>query len=151
MLSKNFISKKVQISLFALLLASCGDGTPDEVDATNVFKNQFNSILIQTGQVNVDQLKKTNGQSSVVLGVEVYALFYEAAYSFPEGFNLQCSPEKVQELQRKQMKNNTWSIGGPAECQGKEYRSVGEVVETSGKFMFEKTEKGWRGPDGNYY
>ncbi|NCP65455.1 MAG: hypothetical protein GW763_03780 [Paraglaciecola sp.] len=49
------------------------------------------------------------------------------------------------------MKNNTWSIGGPAECQRVEYRSIGERVETNGQFMFEKTEKGWKGPDGNYY
>ncbi|NCP65454.1 MAG: hypothetical protein GW763_03775 [Paraglaciecola sp.] len=58
MLRNYFISKKLQVSLFALILASCGDGTPDELDAMNVFKNQFNSVLIQTGQVRVEELKK---------------------------------------------------------------------------------------------
>lgn len=31
------------------------------------------------------------------------------------------------------------------------YNRPGQIIEVSGKIPFEKTEKGWRGPDGNIY
>lgn len=144
-------SANLLIPLSFTLLFGCTESKPDKNDALKIFEKSFNQQLLSSGVVLIDSIEKTNGQDSNQNGTPTYKLYFTAKYSFPKGFNPQCSPDEKQKLHAKQVQDGTWTIGGPAECANVEYRDVGEIVTYEGFFLFEKTDNGWRGPDKEVY
>lgn len=122
--------------LLALVVISCSGGVPSESDARDVFASRYREKIDQ-GLVQVDSFSKVNAQQGEMFGVKFYKVEYQATISWPKGLNTQCLGNN------QDFKGwNCWMV---------ETRNVGQAENLTGELGFEKTEKGWKGENGNVY
>ena len=112
----------ILLGMFAF--AACSS-LPSESDAEQVFANKWKKKIDQ-GIVRINSFEKTNGQESEVSGVKIYEIEYQA--------ELEYLKDNKPALLKKAIGSNKGNIKNP-----------------SGTIRFEKTEKGWKGQDGNVY
>ena len=164
-----WIAQTFGVVAFALLVASCAGGVPSERDARDVFAGMYRTGCFNvdrdtgwlvtgwryadggvtgsgggsvpgacpteraTGDslVRIESFSKVNAQRRALFGYEAYVIEYRATISWPQGLNrnLACS--------------RPWGCGRT--------RDVGELETLSGTLTFEKTERGWRGENGQLY
>lgn len=114
-------------SLFVAVLGLTGcSSSPSKADGRAVFEDQISSTL-DYGSVSIDDFRKVNGQEAEQRGVKIYILEYEVDIECRES----ADPGKVMGY-----------------CKGKD---PGEVVSTGGSLAFEKTDRVWRGQNGEIY
>jgi hypothetical protein len=122
--------------LLALIVVGCSGGVPSESDARDVFASKYQKNIDQ-GLVKIESFSKVNAQQGEMFGVKFYTVEYQASISWPKGLNTQC------------LGNNDnfkgWS------CWMVDTRNVGQVETSTGELRFEKTEKGWKGKNGDVY
>ena len=108
-----------------LTLCGCGKGGhPSEEDGRKVYEYQLNHNFFALHKSHVLSFHQTNGQNAEVMGVKVYNMDFEA--------KVQPEPEA-----------NDKSTTGDGKTPAPETKK--------GTVMFEQTEKGWKGADGNVY
>jgi len=129
----------VAIVFVFVVYKSAFETYPSEAHARRFFDKQ-NREQINGGVIEVLRFKKINGQSSEINGIRLYTIEYEAEVKYPKGINSNC--------------------GGPgfagwdcwfATLGGGQVKQKGEVEKVRDKITFERTEKGWKGPDGDIY
>ena len=125
--------------LLIVLFKSVWIDYPTESEARIVFERQHRE-QINGGFVEIVSFKKTNGQSSEMNGVKFYTIEYEADIKYPKGINSNCSRTEF----------TGWDCWFAA-IGGGQIRQKGEVEKRRDKITFERTEKGWKGPDGTIY
>ncbi len=116
----------------AFTLTGCSSGVPTESDAEDVFATLFHK-QIESGDLKIDSFDKINGQESEIFGVNEYTIEYKATISFPKGI----APECLNDVNPDGRPKGSWN------CLGKIPRKPGATEERTGKFRFQKTEKGW--------
>jgi len=104
---------------------------PTESAARTVFENQRRE-KINSGFIEILGFKKVDGQRRELHGVTFYTVEYQAEIKYPKG-----SKCTVQEY--------LFGNVGCAEMQ------PGEIGNLRGEITFERTENGWKGPDGKIY
>lgn len=122
-------------------LAACSKSSPNESDARSVYVNLLKQQLGAVPYVLVS-FKKTNGVAREVMGSQTYAVEYQAVVEYPAGVRPECVS-----------RNGSfpgWRCSIAA-SQGLRPKSVGEREVMAGELIFEKTERGWKGQDGNLY
>lgn len=129
----------ILIAVFAMGLSACSEGIPTEGDARQVFENMTNrgEKNLKTGDLELKSFKKMNAKEVDILGTKAHVIEFEAELSYPKGWNVQCLGEAGKQ-----------NIIG---CMMADSHEVGATEVTKGEVIFEKTEKGWRGPDDNIY
>lgn len=128
----------VVFAIAAVLLTACGgSSTPSESDGRAVFENRLKQTL-QNGTVKLVRFNKVNGQMGEETGIKFYKLQYEAEVEYPNGLNINCKDHVAG-------KRFSW------DCYMKEVREKGERQVVKEEMIFEKTEKGWKAPDGHIY
>lgn len=133
---------------FAEALPLGSPGIPSAVHARRVFENKH-ADEIKRGLITIDAFTKTNGQKKNVLGVEAYVIEFAATVTYPKGFMPECiGSNKVGRYNetcfRAQM------MAGPNEAFDL-FKEPGHKKEIKGTLAFERTERGWRGEDGQLY
>jgi hypothetical protein len=116
----------------AFCLFSC---TPSETDAKAVFLHILPNV-IRNSPYNLTSFEKTNGVEQEALGQKIYRLSFKAAIQLPSGANEDCKPQMV---------------FYPCSGSPRQFWPPGSIVNFSDTFTFQKTERGWQGPDGNLY
>jgi hypothetical protein len=110
------------VTVAALILA-CGSSYPSESAGRRILENEGRDPI---RPFNVKKYMKTNGLEK---GGQ-YTLEYEA------------------EIECTKIKNEpSWAVV----IRGQVCREIGEIHKISDKIQFEKTENGWRAPDGKIY
>lgn len=137
-----------------LIFGGCSSA-PSASDAEKVVENQIHKQtqdlikvgLIQQGLIKLVGFEKTNAQKADVMGIKVYTIEYQAEIEFLddcwwggplEGMVFEAIPGEP----------------GPFNAflyMGKKRVRKGQREKVRGEIQFEKTEKGWRGPDGQIY
>jgi hypothetical protein len=117
------IPLKVVSCIAAILLLACSSGLPSESDGKRFLENQGKKTY------KVKTFTKTNGVGTT----NSYSLEYEAQV---ECIEVNVNPPYPTLLQ------NEFDVA----CE-----KVGELKKLTGKIQFNKTEKGWRGEDGEIY
>lgn len=113
--------------LFSAVTVTCsGAGVPSQSDGEKVFKHTNGAI--KRGIWKLHSFSKTNGQQGEVFGVKVYRLDYAAELEYAQD-----EPDAF---------GNTGGSG---------LHKKGDIVKRNGSLRFEKTEKGWKGQDGEIY
>jgi hypothetical protein len=107
---------------------------PSEADARQVFEN-MNREGLNKGLMRIVSFRKTNAQNAELFGIKLHVIHYQVQIDWPKGVNSHCDPNRF----------TGW------DCYGVEIHKVGETQTKNSYVQFEKTEKGWRGPDGNNY
>ena len=106
-------------------------GIPTEADGQRVYENQLRggSDMFATGvtdvPIRVTSFRKTDGQRGNVSGVATYTMYYEVA--------LECRAAAS-------------SYDVLSQC-----RRRGQRLSRTGTLTFHRSERGWRGEDGNVY
>jgi hypothetical protein len=109
------------------------------------------------GLIKLVRFTKTNGQAGEMMGVKVYEMDYEAEIEFlgdcqwgrkNVGFNDRVVTWAKPDDRRQ--RRDFWSKWAEAWEGGKPAKK-GERAVVTGKLFFERTEKGWRGRDGQIY
>ncbi|MBL4734330.1 MAG: hypothetical protein JKY18_03145 [Flavobacteriales bacterium] len=113
------------IILFGMLVFSSCSSLPSEGDAQLVFENRWRK-KIDEGVLRINSFEKVNGQESEVSGVQIYEIEYQAEIEYLK--------DNKPDFLKKAVGTNKGNIKNP-----------------TGKIRFEKTEKGWKGQDGNIY
>ena len=134
---QRIVSFAIVILLFMIVIVKfTSSSVPSEADARIVFQNQLGKAF-KDGIVRIIYFRKVNGQSRELMGVKFYNFEYEAEIEYPNGFNMECKSKKGE--------FTGWS------CFMKEVHDKGEKVKRNSEITFERTEKGWKGPDNNIY
>lgn len=123
-------------ALLVVLFKNTVTNYPTEAVAKKVFENQYRD-QINGGFAEIVSFKRTNGQASEMYGVKLYTIEYEADIKYPKGVNSNCSRTEF----------TGWDCWFAA-IGGGQIRQKGEIEKRRGKLIFERTEKGWKGPDG---
>ena len=112
------------ILLGTLLFPACST-LPSENDAEDVFGNRWKN-KIDRGEVRINSFDKINGQELEILGVKIYKIEFEVEMEYLK--------DNKPEFLKK-------AVG----------TDKGKIKYLKGTIRFEKTERGWKGPDGNLY
>jgi hypothetical protein len=123
----------IPCSAHAFCLFSC---TPSEANARSVFENLVKAQY-KGNPVNILSFEKTNGVGRTVFGQEIYEVSYKALVELPNGANQRCKPPL--------------SLQNMGDCVLITYYPPGQKLTYSESKTFEKTERGWKGQDGNLY
>jgi len=117
-------------------LAGCFSSNPSESDAKEVVFRAYKQY-IDSGDLVVENVKKTDGKEMEVMGVKVYEMAVEVTRKFPKGIN--CIP-KVNDL--KSLNDMMTGLCN----QGLFNKSIasGASDTISKRVVFEKSEKGWQ-------
>lgn len=123
-------------------LSGCSS-RPSDSAGRSVLENAYKNI------VKISSFKKTNAQEGNAFGVSVYEMEYEATVEYISnaceiGFGraIEGGLGGVSPISDKP---------SPLECMAGRIHKKGEKETIKGKLVFEKTEKGWKGPDGQLY
>ncbi len=126
---------------------------PTEANARAVVENLVRAA-VPNAPFQMLQFEKTNGRTVSVPGMEGYELFYHAVVEFPSG------------IAPRQQQQNIWNqllAMGPNQSAMLALSERGfrvtkgdkidqdTVMESNSSVVFQKTEKGWLGPDGRVY
>ena len=126
---------------------------PTVTNARAVLQNLVHAI-VPNASFKILQFQKTNGSSISAAGMEGYQLFYHAVVEFPSG---------IEPGRRKQ---NIWgqllamgpNMSAMTELSERGFRVIkgnkidqDMVMQSDSSIVFQKTEKGWLGPDGRVY
>lgn len=141
--------RRIVAVAFLLLVADRADAfcifncPPSEANARSAFesllKNQFSGSSFR-----IVTFEKTNGVERQVFGQKIYELSYKALVELPNGANHECKSDK----------NFNWGNfhkSSMCAANGRKYWPPGQKLNYSETFLFEKTERGWMGPDGALY
>lgn len=145
---KNIYLFMYSILFMVILLAACSEGIPSESNARSVFENEH-SENIKNGFLKIDAFSKTNGQKmNIDGGVEAYKIEYTANVTYPKGILPECivngfnwPPEIFYKCQNAFETQDSYKV----------FKQPGQKEIIRGELLFEKTEKGWKGEDGNIY
>jgi hypothetical protein len=126
----------------ALCLFSC---VPTEADGKAYFTNNLKRNYKE--QFNITSFEKTNGFERDVFGQKSYTMEFAAIVAFPNGVYTECKDAKLV------------PFGGivPGKCADRDdpnksiYRGSATNMNFKDSLVFQKTEKGWRGDDGQIY
>ncbi len=129
-------------ALLVITLTACSAGVPSESNARSVFENEH-SKEIKEGVLKIDSFEKTNGQKINIFGVEAYKVEYKANVTYPKGILPEC-------LGDNWPTNIYWKCFN-ARISGIVSKHPGQKETINGEIVFEKTEKGWKGEDGEIY
>jgi len=171
-----WVAKTFGAAAFGLLVVSCSGGVPSEGDARDVFAGMYRSgcfnvdrsgMLVSPGGwryadggatgrgggsvpgacpterasgdslVRIESFSKVNAQRRAFFGYEEYVIEYRATISWPQGHNTACTDRQV----------FTWDCW----MHYNSARREGERETLTGTITFEKTERGWRGENGQLY
>jgi hypothetical protein len=126
---------------------------PTEADAKAVVENTLRAA-VPNAPFQILQFEKTNGRSISMPGIEGYELFYHAVVEFPSGIQ----PGRSQQNIWNQIQSMGAGMGAMNALAERGFRvtkgnKVDEdtVMESNSSIPFQKTEKGWLGPDGRVY
>lgn len=114
---------------------------PSEENAKSVFIGVLKSQL-GNQPFNVVKFNKINGAEHEIYGQKIYSLEYRAQVVLPAGLNPECKPIPDRMPNFKCVAAMDWYH---------RYYDPGAIQGFSGSSDFEKTEKGWKGQDGNVY
>lgn len=111
-------------------LAGCFSSNPSESDAKE-FVLGAHKQYIDSGDLVVENVKKTDGTEMEVMGVKVYDMRVEVTAKYPKGYV--CKSIGISVM------NNF--------CSGQSNEPIpsGTSKTKSMRIVFEKSEKGWRG------
>jgi hypothetical protein len=103
---------------------------------------------------NVVTFEKSNGIENDVFGQKIYLLQFKATVVFPSGLNHRCKPRANGELRGLDALQD--SLRFLQECSDQRYYyqryyEAGAKQDFSDSYEFDKTERGWSGPDGKVY
>lgn len=98
----------------------------------------------------IESFKKTNGQDVEMMGRKGYLMDVEAVVVFPQGLNAVCLDKEYGASTYYQKMRNSLDCANLKRGGGL-IVGVGERVTVRRQMAFEKTEQGWRGPDGRLY
>ncbi len=118
-------------------LAGCFSSNPSESDAKEVVFRAYKQY-IDSGDLVVENVKKTDGKEMEMMGVKVYEMEVEVTRKFPKGIN--CVP-KANDL--KSLADMMTGL-----CNQRLFNksiASGTSDTISARVVFEKSEKGWRG------
>lgn len=109
---------------------------PSQSDARDVLMSKYQDE-IENGLVILESFSKVNSQQGEMFGVKFYVVEYEAQIRWPKGLNTECLGDNSQ--------FKGW------DCWMKEARAPGKIEKLQGNLTFEKTERGWKGENGEIY
>ena len=140
--------KTTILTLIAIVpsLVACSPGVPTESDGRQVFENRYGS-LVENGTIIISSFEKIDGAKAELLGREIYELEFAAEIGFPKGLIPECTDKALNEAPD----NTRVSCNNATKLRGLIPKEVGSQEEMTGKLVFQKTEKGWRGADGQVY
>jgi hypothetical protein len=119
------------VAAVASLVLACASSYPSESAARTALENLGNSPTMGGNWFKVKSFTKTNGKGDD----KNYTVEYDA--------ELECGPIPPNTiLPDDQDVPHVWK------CYG---QSGGRIIKVSGMIAFEKTEKGWQGPDKKIY
>ena len=132
------------IILIIILLPFLGcSSKPSESVGRSVLENAYKNI------VKIISLEKTNAQEGNAFGVPVYEMAYEATVEY---ISNACEIGSGRALAGGLGYISLISDNpSPFECITGKIHRRGERETIKGKLIFQKTEKGWQGPDGGLY
>lgn len=111
-------------------LAGCFSSNPSESDAKE-FVLWAHKEHIDSGDLVVESVKKTDGKEMEMMGVKLYEMAVDVTAKYPKGYVCQSVPISAM--------NNFCSF------MSKESIPQGTSITKSMRIIFEKSEKGWRG------
>jgi hypothetical protein len=124
----------------AFCLYSC---TPSESNARAVFENLV-KLQFRGSPYNVVSFEKTNGVEREMFGQKAYELSFKAVIELPNGANLDCKKSPTFDFQNFNAVNQ-------CAASNRRYWPPGQKLNYSESYTFEKTERGWKAPDGALY
>lgn len=134
----------------AWCLFSCD---PTQQHARTVLENWLRSN-VRNAPFKITHFEKTNGSKVSGGGVEGYQLFYRAVVEFPSGIQ----PGRSQKNVWQQLGGMGSGFEAQTSLREKGFRvtkgdKVDEftVMESNSALVFQKTEQGWMGEDGQIY
>jgi hypothetical protein len=130
----------VTTSVNAFCLFSC---MPSDSNARTVFENLLKRQFANS-PFNIVSFEKTNGVEREVFGQKIYELSFKALIELPNGANDDCKPNP----------NFNWGNFHAQNMCGvnnRKYWPPGQKLSYSENYVFQKTERGWQGPDGVLY
>lgn len=128
--------------LFAFLITGCST-TPSPADGQKVLAGKIEQQ--SKGVIKLLSFAKTNAQQAEIMGVKVYTMEYQAEIEFTSNCYWGGPFGGFEVLTGKPGPFNFFMY------QGKSQATAGQRENISGQLHFEKTEKGWRGEDGQIY
>jgi len=135
--------KYIALALPLLLLTACSS-TPSASDAESVLRHKISKQ--SEGLIELVKFTKKNSQDAEVMGVKLHSIEFEAEIRFLEKCYWGSPLEQSFEVQRGEPGPfNMWMY------MGKRKAEKGQRETITGTLRFEKTEKGWRGEDGEIY
>lgn len=123
--------KFTKLFLFVFLILYACSNNPSEIDAKRVLENGAKGLC------KIVSFKKINGQLGEMYGAKVYIIEYEAEIELVKDTtgisleNIHFFEEHIERYAKGIDNNNT--------------------IKLQGVLTFAKTEKGWKGEDGNIY
>lgn len=143
------ISRGILSVAFAVFLLGGCTSSPSEATGRKAFEASIAKSA--AGLAKVVSFQKVNGQESDLMGVKVYSMEYKAEVEFSADcrWGIGNRGNIVATTSNNSMELMSVMIG----VQGGGLKSVkkGQRETVTGALQFEKTEKGWRGPDGGIY
>lgn len=140
------IGRLIFIAVSAFTLAACSS-TPSSSNAESVLRNNLDK---QTqGIAKLVDFKKINAVESEVMGTKIYAVEFEATIEFLEDcYWRQRNP--IMDLPQSGIVVEREG-GMFSQMFGMKKATTGQRETITGTLRFQKTEKGWKGEDGNIY
>ena len=133
------IARHITLILVALFLAGCS-GPPSESAGKQVVEKQIQDA--SKGLMKLVSFRKTNATG----GGSAYQMEYEVEVEFTEDAVVRTGLLSAGPFFAYRGLDISKDITGTLL-----QRRKGEKAKHAGILVFEKTEKGWRGPDGNVY
>jgi hypothetical protein len=132
---------RILASLFAVAVLTGCDGTPSESDGRKLFESSIQSRC--NGLIKLVSFEKTDGVQQELFGMKFYEMKFTAGIEILDDCTWNIWDEgKGVSASRRQPGEGL----GLSRNFGYNLGSKGQLCKVSGKFTFQKTEKGWGPP-----
>lgn len=135
--------------IFLVIISGCST-KPSDKDGRQVLENLLEE---QTkGKVKLVDFKKLNAEEGELMGVKLYGIEFEAEVEFLEECYYRVREEFLDGITPGIVIDKPMRFGwGEVNMFGLKKAHPSMREKLSGKLLFEKTEKGWKGMDGKVY
>lgn len=131
-------SLALTVAIAALCLTGCGgDGKPSESKARTAFEGSLK------GPVRLLDFRKIDAQEGEMFGVKVYSVEFEAKVEITENAVIEPDGTIVAWKNVPRIESMRFAFGQKV-AQGTQHSFKGQLI-------FQRTERGWKGPDGKVY